>query len=49
MRQDLPKSSARRQDAALALRLADEEMRVIEAAAGQCGVDTRGSWENPML
>ena len=30
------------------LQLTDEEISTIENAAAQTGVDTRGSWENPM-
>lgn len=33
---------------AVQIELSDDEMNSIETAAAQTGVDTRGSWENPM-
>ena len=39
------------QDAVQAMRvtLDDGEMKLLEKAAGETGVDTRGSWEMPMV
>lgn len=34
---------------ASAVQLTAEEVAQLEAAASQTGVDTRGSWENPMV
>lgn len=39
------------QDAVQAMQVAltDDEMKTLEEAAESTGVDTRGSWENPMI